>query len=151
MRQPDFYAAVFGIIRNEKWEILFSRRSNTWHLDGYLSLPAGHVESGESVTKAMIREFEEEIGIIATKLHVLVSQQSINIDDWMTYFNAFFEVESYTGIISNNEIDKCSELIFLSLDAIKDEKVVPYVLQALESIRDGIVFSEIRWNVDHDS
>ncbi len=69
----------------------------------------------------------------------------------MTYFNTFFEVESYTGIISNNEIDKCSELIFLSLDALKDERVVPYVLHALECVRDGIIFSEIRWNVGHDS
>lgn len=30
-------------------------------MDGYLSLPAGHVEPGESITAAMIRELEEEI------------------------------------------------------------------------------------------
>ena len=150
MRQPKFYAAVFGIIRNEEGEILFSRRSNTWHLDGYLSLPAGHVEIGESVTEAMIRELEEEIGITTTSLHVWVTQQSMNIEDWKTYFNTFFEVDHYTWVISNKEVDKCSELIFLSLDALENEKTVPYVLYALECIRNRIIFSEIRWSVGHD-
>ena len=36
-RSPLFYAAIFGIIRDTEGRILFSRRHNTWHLDGYLS------------------------------------------------------------------------------------------------------------------
>ena len=95
----------------------------------------------------MIRELEEEVGIIATDLHISISQQSMNRDDGMTYFNTFFEINNYTGVLSNKETDKCSELIFLSLDALKDEKVVPYALHALECVRDGQIFSEIRWEI----
>ncbi len=101
------------------------------------------------MTEAMTRELREEIGITATELQASFTQQSSNIDDGMTYFNAFFEVDRYTGTISNNEIDKCSELLYLSFDALKDEKVVPYVLQALEHIRDGKIFSEIQWSIQN--
>ena len=103
------------------------------------------------MTEAMIRELEEEIGIVATELHVSLTQQSSNISDGMTYFNAFFEVSSYTGKITNIEIDKCSELIFLTIEELQQEKIIPYVLHAIRSLRDGESFSEIRWSDTHDS
>lgn len=146
MRQPTFYAAVFGIIRNNEGKILFSRRANTWHLDGYLSLPAGHVENGELMKEAMIRELEEEIGINPLKLKIVLSQQSMNIHDGKTYFNSFFEVYDYTGSITNNEPDKCSELIYYSLEELENEKIVPYVYEALELMRKGEIFSDFRWD-----
>lgn len=83
----------------------------------------------------MIRELEEEVGIIATDLHISISQQSMNRDDGMTYFNTFFEINNYTEVVSNKETDKCSELIFLSLDALKDEKVAPYLCPPCTRVR----------------
>lgn len=151
MRQPTFYAAVFGIIRNEEGKILFSRRYNTGHLDGYLSLPAGHVEEGEPLTDAMIRELSEELNISHAQLYVSHTQQSKSKEDTKVYFNAYFEIDFFDGAIKNQEPDKCSELIFLSLDELKDQKVVPYVHHALDCIRDGKIFSEIRWSNTHDS
>ena len=72
-------------------------------------------------------------------------------EDTKVYFNAYFEIDFFDGAIKNQEPDKCSELIFLSLDELKDQKVVPYVHHALDCIRDGKIFSEIRWNIGHDS
>lgn len=44
-------------------EILLLRRKNTGYEDGNYSLPAGHVENDESLTRAASREIFEEIGI----------------------------------------------------------------------------------------
>lgn len=96
--------------------------------------------------EAMIRELEEEIGIKPLKLKIVLSQQSMNIQDGKTYFNSFFEVSDYSGSVTNSEPDKCSELIYYSLEELGNEKVVPYVYEALGLIQKGELFSEIRWD-----
>lgn len=145
MRKPEFYAAVFGIIRDTDGKILFSRRYNTWHLDGYLSLPAWHVELWEMPTEAMIRELYEEIGIMASDPKAIYFQESIHSEDGTTYFNVFFEVWTYSGEIINQEVKKCSELSFRWFDSLENEKVVPYVRKCLEDLEKWIHFWEIRW------
>ena len=43
--------------------LLLLRRANTGFLDGYYSLPGGHVEAGEEVAGAAVREVAEEARI----------------------------------------------------------------------------------------
>ena len=63
MQKPEFYAAVYWIIKNEKWEILFWKRCNTWYMNGYHQLPAWHIEWYETYFEALKREMSEEIWI----------------------------------------------------------------------------------------
>src|SRR5438105_5208270 len=44
-------------------EVLLLRRSNTGYEDGKLSVVAGHVEPGETVTQSAVRETREEVGL----------------------------------------------------------------------------------------
>lgn len=44
MRQPEYFAAVYGIIRNEEGKILMIKRRNTDYSNGMYGLPAGHIE-----------------------------------------------------------------------------------------------------------
>ena len=53
--------AQLAVMQDDK--VLLLKRYNTGYEDGKYSLPGGHVEKGEEVTKAAIREAKEEIGI----------------------------------------------------------------------------------------
>jgi len=55
--------AVDGIIL-EKGKVLLIRR-NHYPFIGYWVLPGGHVDYGERVERAMVREIKEEVGITA--------------------------------------------------------------------------------------
>jgi 8-oxo-dGTP pyrophosphatase MutT (NUDIX family) len=53
---------VHLILRRDE-EVLLSRRHRTGCADGLLHAPSGHVEDGEDVRAAVIREAAEEIGV----------------------------------------------------------------------------------------
>jgi 8-oxo-dGTP pyrophosphatase MutT (NUDIX family) len=47
----------------ENNNVLSGRRQNTGYEDGAYHLPSGHLEAGESVVAALVREAKEEIGV----------------------------------------------------------------------------------------
>jgi ADP-ribose pyrophosphatase YjhB (NUDIX family) len=148
MRKPEFYSAVYWIIKNEKWEVLFQIRQNTWLRDWFLQLPAWHIEWTELLSEALIRELDEEIGIKVTKddikqVHVLHRIKSY--DDIRVYFDCYFEVNSYTWDIVNLEPEKCSEIKYIDINNIKEEvkKYFWYDLEILKKIENWEYFSEI--------
>ena len=55
--------AVHLILTNDDDEILMLRRVDTGYKDGEYGLVSGHVEEGENLKSAMIREASEEAGI----------------------------------------------------------------------------------------
>ena len=60
MRMPDaVHVAASGIVFNGKGEVLLEKRAD----NGWWGLPGGHIDVGESVEQAAIREILEETGI----------------------------------------------------------------------------------------
>lgn len=60
-------------------DILVIKRAGSPYLDGYWSIPAGHVDEGESAVAACVRETREEVGIELSKAEVtfwLVQQKT---------------------------------------------------------------------------
>ncbi|MBN8828688.1 MAG: NUDIX domain-containing protein [Sphingobacteriia bacterium] len=124
-------------------KILLSLRRNTPYGEGYYGLVAGHVEEGERIVEAMIREAKEEIGIDIKEeeleiIHVM-SQYS---DRENIHF--FLRCKNWQGEIVNNEPDKCGELAFFDYDCLP-ENTLPAIKYVLNQINSKNMFSEFGW------
>jgi hypothetical protein len=62
----------------------------------------------------------------------------------------FVHVKVWDGEPFNAEPDKCDELRWCSVDALP-ENTIPYVKQAIQNLRDGIVFEEFGWETQVNS
>ncbi len=124
-------------------KLLMLRRFNTGWEDGKYSVVAGHVEGGETVTRAAIRETEEEVGVrLAPQDIRVVHVMHRKSDDERVDF--FLAVERWEGAVSNCEPSKCDELAWYLLNALPSD-TIPYVRRGLENYRNGIWYSEFGW------
>lgn len=126
--------------------ILLLRRSNTGFWDGSYSLPAGHVESRESFSNAMVREAKEEIGVTLAPedLRVAHVMHRKSDTDGSERVDAFFVVEKWEGEIVNMEPEKCDDLSWFSPDELP-ENIIPYIRHVLECIERKVFYSEYGW------
>jgi 8-oxo-dGTP diphosphatase len=132
--------ASYFILRDQD-KVLLLRRFNTGYEDGKYSLPAGHVDAGETFTEALVREVEEEIGITLELQDVRVAhimhRKSIDSER----VDAFFVAEKWSGEPKNMEPHKCDDLSWYSLSELP-VNIIPYVRQALECVHNGKFYSE---------
>ena len=124
-------------------QILLLRRANTGYEDGKYGLVAGHLEAHESLTDGAIREAKEESGVYISPndlklVHTMHRRQN---DERMDFF---FEVRQWTGEIRNTEPDKCDDLSWFPIDNLPN-KTIPYIKQAVECYKQGIIYSEFGW------
>jgi len=134
------YLAVYIIVRQQQ-RILLLQRKNTGFDDGKWSLPAGHVEEGESALTAAVREAEEEIGIVippsALKLVYTLHRKS----DERTYIDLWFEADRFDGIPVNQEPNKCAGLMWSDLQNLPEntQEFVRMALKDMQASRYGSV------------
>ncbi len=121
-------------------QILLIRRFNTGFRDGEYSVPAGHLDGGESVMQAGIREGKEEVGIDLDETNLSFSTVMHRIED-DERVDFFVEVHKWDGEPFNAEPEKCDDLRWADIDALP-ANTVPYVRQALANHRAGIRFAE---------
>ena len=119
-------------------DVLLGRRAGTGYADGLLHAPSGHLEEGEDVVEAMVREAREEIGLDldAADLRVaLVMQHSAPGEQ--PRMGWFFEAGAGAGGEPvNAEPDKCSEIGWFPLADLPDD-MVAYCRAGLEAYRAG--------------
>lgn len=132
-------------------EVLLARRANTGYADGLWHAPSGHVEDGEDVRAAMVREAAEEIGVQLAPGDLraaLVMQHRGPGGQPRTGW--FFEADhDACGEPYNREPDKCSEIAWHRLDALPGD-MVAYCRAGLEAYRAGERFV-VHWHEDGDS
>ncbi len=128
---------VHLILRRDDDRVLLARRSGTGYADGLLNAPSGHVEDGEDVREAMIREAYEEVGVVVDPADIrvaLVMQHRAPDGDPRTGW--FFEARRWTGEAVNREPDKCSGIDWYPLDALPDD-MVAYCRAGFDAYRAG--------------
>ena len=124
-------------------KILLLRRLNTGYEDGNYGTVAGHVEGGEQLKTAMIREAKEEAGIEITPANLEVVSVMHSMTD-KEYICFFLKASQWSGEIRNVEPDQCAELTWFPIDDLPPD-VIPYVRRAIENYRSGKWFSSFGW------
>lgn len=124
--------------------ILMHKRMNTGYEDGNYSVPAGHHDPAERMTRTAIRELEEETGIVATDvefgcvMHRIKPSGTESID-------YFFLVREWAGEVQNREPDRCADLSFFPLDALPPN-TIPYIRVGIDASLSRQTMVEYGWN-----
>jgi len=126
-------------------EVLLVRRCNTGFEDGKLSVVAGHVEPGEPVTQAALRETYEEVGVVLPPegLRVVGVMHRKSGDERVDFFLAC-HLDDDGREPENREPEKCSELMWANLTRLPGD-TIPYVRAGIENFRNGVWFQEFGW------
>jgi 8-oxo-dGTP diphosphatase len=124
-------------------EVLLQLRANTGYRDGHWAAgAAGHVEAGESVLDAAVREVLEELDVVVER-HDLAPVCAMHrthgnqrpVDERVDFF---FTCDRWRGEPRRVEVHKTADLRWVCLDALP-EPVVPHERVVLEALRAGSV------------
>lgn len=135
--------AVFLILTREvngKTEILLQERYNTGYMDGkYDAACSGHLEKGESVSMALVREAKEEIGIDIDEKDLKFVELIHSYKE--DYINVFFTTKKYSGTPKIMEPDKCDDLRWFDIENLP-ENIFTRIKNVLININKGILYDD---------
>ncbi len=135
--------AVFLVLTrkvNGKTEILLQRRCNTGYMDGRYDMAcSGHLEKGESLSMALVREAKEEINLDIKEEDLrLISVIHPYKED---YINVFFTTDKYKGILTIMEPNKCDDLQWFDLNELP-ENITTRNRNVIKNIQKGIIYDD---------
>lgn len=125
-------------------KILLLRRFNTGYEDGNYSVVAGHLDGNETFIQAMVREAKEEAGI-DIKLEDLevvhIMHRKCPNEERIDFF---IQAKSWDGEPKIMESHKCDDLDWFKPNKLPNN-MIPYVRQAINCIRNNVLYSEHGW------
>ena len=125
---------------NQGKEILVQRRCNTGYMDGKYEIScSGHLEKGESLSRAIIREAKEELGIDIQKNDLQFA--FINHSYKEEYIHIYFTVRKFTGKPQIMEKDKCDDLRWFNINNLPDN-MIERIRCAIEDMEKGIKYAD---------
>ena len=90
MITPPFIHVVVGLIFNSHKQLLIAKRPDHAHQGGLWEFPGGKVEANESAYIALIRELNEEVGIVVKQadpfmeIHHQYTDKNVFLDIWIS-------------------------------------------------------------------
>ena len=136
--------AVYLVLIDQN-KVLLSLRKNTGFADGWYGLVAGHVDGGETMMQAMIREAYEEAGLKLEPKDLRMASVTHRKSDDRESADFFFLCRLSKPNLSNKEPEKCSELKFFAVDHLP-VNTIPYVQEGIRNCLSGINYSEAGWD-----
>jgi 8-oxo-dGTP pyrophosphatase MutT (NUDIX family) len=121
-------------------QVLLLRRFNTGYADGQYSVPAGHLDGGETVIAAARREALEEVGVRIDPQDIEFSSV-MHRQDGEERVDFFVRIRDWVGEPVNAEPDKCDELRWVDVNDLP-VNTSPYIRQALQNHAQGTRFDE---------
>lgn len=138
-------AAAYVLLRRGE-EVLLQQRSGTGYRDGWWAMLAGHVDPGESVHEAAIREAREEAGVMIAPadLHPVTTVHRFEPGGPQVEQRAdfFFTATRWSGEPALCEPDKAAAMTWFAVDALP-EPLVPHERRVIELVTAGGVVPPI--------
>ena len=121
-------------------EVLLALRKNTGYRDGEYELPGGHVEEGEDLMQAMVREAKEE-------LLINIKEQDLKIAHVLHHYtgnrvNFILTTNIFEGIPSVGEPEKCEKLEWFNINDLP-ENTTKKVKKSMQEINSNIFYSSL--------
>ncbi len=139
-------AAYVALLRGS--EVLLQHRVGTGYMDGYWACSAaGHVERGESVYAAAVREAREELGVVIDEADlepICTIHRRQTASDRGQRVDFFFAVSTWKGEPSVKEPELNGGLRWAQLSA-PPEPLVPVDSIVLEMLRTGERRAIVHW------
>jgi 8-oxo-dGTP pyrophosphatase MutT (NUDIX family) len=145
---PDRFTSIVDahVILRRDGKILLLRRAGNVYATGQLCLPSGHLEEGENILQAAVRETREETGIALdpATLRFALSIHQRNPGTTHTRLGFVFEAESWHGEPVINEPAKCSGIVWAD-PSRPPADTVEYTNAVLQAIDSGAMFALNGW------
>lgn len=135
-------AVYLLLIKDEK--VLLLRRFNTGWMDGKYSLISGHLDGGETVSTAIIREAFEEAKI-KIKKEDLIPATVVDRKSDVEYIDFFFVTNKWEGEPTIGEPEKCDDLSWFSINDLPNN-LLTFIKEAIENYKNKTAFFESGWN-----
>lgn len=132
-------------------EILLQKRKDTGWMDGFWELAAcGHVEEGETLKQAAVRETKEELGLDVKEEDLKFAGLNHNkIEDKGIYYCAYFKVHKFNGTPKIGEPDKCEAIKWFPINDLPQE-IIPIRKTAIENYLNNVLYDECGWLSEPD-
>ncbi|MGW1766479.1 phosphotransferase [Streptomyces sp. NPDC002073] len=120
-------------------EVLLSRRAGPVYASGLRHLPSGHLDPGEDMVEAVIREAREETGVLIAVENVTaaVTVHHRPPTGSRSRLGVFFEVRQWVERPRIMEPDRCDGMDWYPLDALPDP-MVAYCRAGLDAYSAGL-------------
>ena len=124
-----------GVILDNNYKILLSKRKKNKHLPGYWEFPGGKLEMDETPEVALKRELKEELNIETDEACLApMTFTTFKYEDF--YLVMFlFVCRKWSGKITNLESD---EIIWVSKNRLRQYKMTPANINLISFIEDII-------------
>lgn len=124
-------AVIFLLEKDGRYLMLL--RQNTGFMDNMWSLPGGHVEQGEHLLQAVIREAHEELGITVKEDAIsLLGMHHMLRNDGNEGLNLYYKITDWSGEPTNQEPALCGGLQWFPADALP-ENINPEFHEIIEA------------------
>lgn len=125
-------------------KILLQKRSGTGFADGMWDFSAsGHVEENEPMSKTVIREVKEELGVDVKDMRFIGLMHNLG-EDGVSRYLGVFKVDGYVGEPQICEPDKCSELKWFDVNDLP-ENMIDSRKAALAKTNEPGFYIELGW------
>lgn len=121
---------VAGILLDKGRFLVEQRRLDKEADPGYVEIPGGHVERGETFEEALKREMMEELGIKVEKARLLGKALTTATNGERGRIH-YFHIEKWRGLIQSNEAERVYwESDIFKLSIIPDQRAIQNLLRS---------------------